>query len=58
MVLIDRFDDYFARESFCIIFGIFGSQRDGLFVEQSCYFGRSERDRLDKNAVEVNDALW
>ena len=58
MVLIDWFDDYFARESLCIIFGILGSQRDGLFVEQSCYFGRSERDRLDKNAVEVNDALW
>lgn len=57
MVLIDWFDDYFARESLCIIFGILGSQRDGLFVEQSCYFGRSESDRLDKNAVEVNDAL-
>lgn len=51
------FDDYLARELLYIIFGILGSQRDGLFVEQSCYFGRSESDRLDKNAVEVNDAL-
>ncbi len=58
MVLRDRFDDYLARELLYIIFGILGSQRDGLFVEQSCYFGRSESDRLDKNAVEVNDALW
>ena len=58
MVLRDRFDDYLARELLYIIFGILGSQRDGLFVEQSCYFGRSESDRLDKNAVEVNGALW
>ena len=57
MVLRDRFDDYLARELLYSIFGILGSQRDGLFVEQSCYFGRSESDRLDKNAVEVNDAL-
>ena len=32
MVLRDRFDDYLARELY-IIFGILGSQRDGLFVD-------------------------
>ena len=58
MVLSDWFDDYLARELLCFSCGKFCCQRDGLCVEQSCNFGRSECDRLDKNAVEVNGALW